>query len=109
MFTFPSASDSRSASDLKILFEEYCAIGTAILDARCDGDRIVTICNSTMTNSTAYYNAYFVETLDPCDFEQQQILDLQQAVIDCWTQLGYSIKRITDTNTGTTFCWELRW
>lgn len=109
VFSFPTASDSRSASDLQILFEEYCAIGSAILAARCSGDRTVTVCDSTMTNSTEYYNAYFVEPLDPCDFDQQQILDLQNEVISCWQQLGYSIKRITDPDTGVTFCWVLRW
>ena len=109
VFVFPSASDSRSASDLKILFDEYCAIGSAILEARCAGERMTTVCDSFMTNSTEYYDACFVEPIDPCDFEQQQILDLINEVMKCWMQLGYSIKKITDPNTGTTFCWEIRW
>jgi len=108
-FSFPSASDSRSASDLKAVFDENCIIGAAILQARIDGERVATICDSPMTNSTAHYNACFVDPIDLCDFDQQQLLDLQADVVSCWTQLGYSIKKITDTDTNVTFCWVLRW
>lgn len=107
-FNFPSASDSRSATDLKAIFDEYCAIGAAVLQARCDGKRVAVICDSPMTNSVQHYNACFVDPLDPCNFEQQQLLDLQAEVEMCWRQLGYSIKKIVDTNTVNTFCWELR-
>ena len=107
-FSFPTATESRNVADLRAIFDENCAIGTAVLDAREDGLRVATICDSPMTNSTEHYDA-FSQQLDPCDFDQQHLLDLQQEVIDCWTQLGYSIKRITDTDTGNTFCWEVRW
>ena len=108
-FSFPSASDSRSAADLKAIFDENCAIGAAVLQARCDGLRVAVICDSPMTNSVEHYNACFVDPIDPCDFDQQHLLDLQNEVETCWRQLGYSIKKITDPDTGNTFCWEIRW
>ncbi len=57
-FKFPSAADSKSASELKALHTEICAIETAILDARCEGERSVTICDTPFATSTAHYDAF---------------------------------------------------
>ncbi len=105
---FPKATDSRSASDLKAIHAEVCAIETAILEARCAGERTVTLCDTDFTNSIEHWVA-FTDPVDPCNFDQDQLLSLQNQVMECFTSLGYSIVRKTDTDTNNTFCWVTRW
>lgn len=105
---FPSATDSRNISDLKAIHTEVCAIETAILDAREQGLRTVTVCDTDFTNSVEHWVA-FTDPPDPCNFDQDQLLSLQNQVLECFTSLGYSIVRKTDLNTNNTFCWVIRW
>lgn len=105
---FPKASDSRNIADLKAIHAEVCDIETAILDARELGNRIAIICDTAFTNSIPHWTAW-TDPVDPCDFDQDQLLSLQTQVMECFTSLGYSIVRKTDTGTNNTFCWTLRW
>lgn len=114
MFKFPNAADSKNISELRAIHTEICAIETAILDAREDGLRTVTVCNTAMTMSVDHWNA-FQSFQNQCGIgvgstdEQKNLLGLQNQIIACFESLGYSIARVTNTNTGNTFCWELKW
>ena len=114
-FVFPSASDSRNITDLRAIHVEVCAIQTAILDAREEGLRTATVCDTPMTLSTEHFDAWNVNiNQNQCavvvsDPIEQHLLDLQNQVIACFTVLGYSIVRVTNIETGTTFCWEINW
>ena len=77
---FPSASDSRNISDLIAIHAEVCAIETAILLAREQGLRTVTVCDTDFTNSVEHWVA-FTDPIDPCNFDQDQLLSLQNQVL----------------------------
>ena len=114
-FEFPSATDSRNISDLRAIHSEICALQTAILDAREQGLRMVTVCDSPMALSTEHFDAWFINVdQNQCaiviaDPDEAHLIDLQDQVIKCFTGLGYSIVRMTNPNTGNTFCWEISW
>lgn len=110
---FPTADDSKSISELRTIHLETCAIQTAILDAREAGLRTATICNTAVTMSTAHWNAY-QQYLGKCGTaglttDDKNLLELQADIIDCIESLGYSVKRVTNTATGNTFCWVIEW
>jgi len=105
---FPGATDSRNISDLKAIHAEVCAIETAILDAREQGERTVTICDTDFTTSVEHWTAW-TDPIDPCNFDQDQLLSLQNQVMECFTSLGYSIVRKTNLATNNSFCWIVRW
>ncbi len=112
-FKFPTASESKDASELKAIHAEVCAIQTDILDARCEGLRAVTICDTPMTTSTDHWDA-FQEFQGKCGTaglttEHKELLSLQNQVVACFVNLGYSILRVTNEDTGNTFCWEVSW
>jgi len=114
-FKFPSASESGSIADLKAIHSEICAIETAILDAREQGLRMVTICDSPMALSVDHFNAWNINVnQNQCAIitatpTEQHLIDLQNQVIQCFIELGYSIVRVTNTITGNTFCWEIKY
>ena len=114
-FTFPSASDSRSISDLRAIHSEICDIETAILDAREAGLRTVDVCDSPMALSTEHYDAWNINinqnqcSVAIADPAEAHLIDLQDQVLECFTSLGYSIVRITNPGTGNTFCWRISW
>lgn len=112
-FSFPTAAESKNISELKAIHEEVCAIQGAILDARCNGLRSISICNTPMTMSTDHWDAW-QEFQGKCGTsglttDSKYLLSLQDQVIACFTALGYSIKRVTNTGSGNTFCWEVNW
>lgn len=114
-FTFPSASDSRNISDLRILHTEICAIQTAILDAREQGSRTVDVCDSPMALDSDHFAAWNINvnqnqcSVAIADPEEAHLIDLQDQVLQCFRSLGYSIVRITDPVTPNTFCWRISW
>lgn len=112
-FKFPTASESKDASELKAIHIEVCAIQTAILDARCAGERSVSICDTPFTTSTEHWDA-FQEFQGKCGtagltIDAKHLLSLQEQVVACFANLGYSILRVTNTITENTFCWEISW
>lgn len=114
-FTFPTASDSRNISDLRVIHSELRAIETAILDAREAGLRTVDVCDSPMTLSTEYYDAWNINvnqnqcSIIIADPTEAHLIDLQNQILQCFISLGYSIVRITNPNNGNLFCWRLSW
>jgi len=114
-FSFPTASDSRNISDLRVIHTEICAIETAILDAREAGLRTVDVCDSPMALDPDHFNAWNINiNQNQCAIvvsnpTEAHLLDLQDEVIACFASLGYSITRITNPATGTTFCWRISW
>ncbi len=114
-FEFPTATDSRNISDLRAIHSEVCALQTAILDAREQGLRTVTVCDSPMALSTEHFDAWSINVdqnqcaIVVADPDEQHLLDLQDQVITCFTSLGYSIVRETNPLTGNTFCWKINW
>lgn len=114
-FEFPSASDSRSISDLRVIHSELCDLQTAVLDAREQELRTVTVCDSPMALSTEHFDVWNINVnQNQCaiviaDPTEAHLIDLQDQVISCFTSLGYSIVRKTNTLTGNTFCWEISW
>lgn len=114
-FTFPTASDSRNISDLRLIHTEICAIQTAILDAREQELRTIDVCNSPMTLSTDHYTAWNINinqnqcSIVIADPIEAHLIDLQNQVLECFVNLGYSIVRITNPDNGNLFCWKLSW
>ncbi len=112
-FKFPTAADSKSISELRAIHTEICAIETAILDAREEGLRSVTICDTPFATSTEHWDA-FQNFQGKCGTaglfdDEKYLLSLQDQVIACFVGLGYSILRVTNPATGNTFCWSISW
>jgi len=114
-FNFPTASDSRTIADLRVVHTEICAIQTAILDAREAGLRTVDVCDSPMALSTEHYDAWNINiNQNQCsvaivDVTEAHLIDLQDQVLACFISLGYSIVRITNPNNPNLFCWRISW
>jgi hypothetical protein len=110
-FNFPTADESREIADLRAVQAEVCALQVAILDAREAGQREVTVCDTPMTMSTDYWQAWQDgELIASCEGgEVTTLLDRMDAVICYFQELGYSITRVTNDATGDTFCWVIKW
>jgi hypothetical protein len=104
---FPSAGDLRAKKLMNSeIMREICAIRIAIIEANEACNLQVTVCDSGMTSgdeATDYFQAW-----KGCNSDRFKELEMQ-TVIECFTNLGYSIVRITNTATNNTFCWQVMW
>jgi hypothetical protein len=111
-FSFPTASESRTIADLRIMQAEICALQVAILDAREAGLREVTVCDSPMATQTIYWQAWQDgEVVASCD-TSGSISTLLSRIegVECYFEnLGYIVTLITNPATNNTFCWVIRW
>ena len=103
MSIFPTASESRIISDLKVVHTEVRLLESAVLDARDLGERVAVITDSPMAISVPHWEA-FKRTV-PND----RLISQQNQVIEHFEFLNYSIVRVTNITTNNTFNWEIRW
>jgi hypothetical protein len=104
---FPTAGDLRAKKLMNSdIMREICALRVAIIAANEECNLEVTVCDSGMTSGPEaidYYNAW-----KGCNTDRFKELEMQ-TIISCFTDLGYSIVRITNTATNNTFCWQIKW
>lgn len=113
--SFPTAAQARvQATDSTIVLDEIHAIETAVLLAVREGQLLVSNAggNTVMTSTESgdnlntaqlYFNVWKGNLADDSKSAYMQ------SVIDYFSQLGYGIKRVTNTSTGTTFLWYVTW
>lgn len=112
--SFPTATQARSqATDNTTVLDEIHVIESAVLIAVQNNQLSSTaIGGSTVMTSTdpaalpisqAYYNVWKGTTTDDAKNANMS------SIIDYFSQLGYGIKRTTNSQTGTTFLWYVTW
>jgi len=109
---FLTANEARSGSrDNSLIFTEIRSIESEILTAVGLGNLSVTISDTVMTATDA--TGIIVSKVYSDVWQslvENKVLDLQMnEVIDHFKSLGYSIVRMLNTTTNTTFVWVIMW
>ena len=99
-----TASEARAkAQNDVVIFNEIRNIEDAILEAVADGQYKAEITGTTITLSVTYYNVWLGVTEDRAKYIQMG------NIVTYFTDLGYSIERRTNPDTGNTFKWIVSW
>ena len=99
-----TASEARSkAQNDVVIFNETRNIEDAILEAVADGQYKAEVTGTTITLSVTYYNVWQGVTDDRAKYIQMG------NIVTYFTDLGYSIERRTNPDTGNTFKWVISW
>ena len=93
---------NKAQNDL-VIFNEVRNIELAILTACAAGTYEVVLNNTTMTIASTYYNVWRGNASDRSKEKQMS------AIIQYFTDLGYTIDRKTNVSTGNTFNWTIYW
>ena len=94
-------TDTRNSS---VIHAEVCAIESAVL-ANVDAGVLYANVTSgtTMTDSNAYYKAYFNVTNDSSRVDQISTVETY------FTNLGYGVKILENSQTTNTITWNINW
>ena len=99
-----TASEARAkAQNDVVIFNEIRNIEDAILEAVADGQYKAEITGTTITLSVTYYNVWLGVTEDRAKYIQMG------NIVTYFTDLGYSIERRTNPDTGNTFKLIVSW
>lgn len=112
--SFPTASQARNQASVNtVVLSEIHAIENAVLAAIQAGTFVSpAIGNTTMTSTASgaplalaqsYYNVWKGTVTDAAKLANMT------AVVDHFSKLGYSIKRVVNGSTNTTFLWYISW
>ena len=107
--TFPSASSMRDRKKVSVeVHDEICAIQRAILlaDEACNLE--VCVDDTLMTTAGDPVSELYYKVWKGLETDRTKELWMQQ-VIDCFEGSGYTIDRVTNCDTGTTFKWCVYW
>lgn len=97
-----SQARNKAQNDL-IIFNEVRSIELAILTAVAAGSYEIVLTNTVMTTASSYYNVWRGNSSDRAKEKQMS------AIIQYFTDLGYTIDRKTNATTGNTFNWTIYW
>jgi len=102
--TFYDAQDARYQSLNSVVIHTECNnIETNIIESVQSGNLDVSISNTTMTTSNAYYYAYYGVTNDPTKVAELQTVEQH------FYNLGYNVVITFNTTTENTLVWNVNW
>lgn len=109
MSLLPSAQESRIRTrDYPFLVQESSVIDAATISAVDQGALVAEIANSFMTTPNTLVAQNFYKSWKRLDTDST-LDDQMNTIIQHYTDRGYRITRVTNTQTMNTFNWVVRW